>query len=289
MCSRHVHATAFGSRPFFAFKANIQYTAVKHVASGREIAQIIYLTTPFYNDHYYTTPLSRVLVTPRDSNPNCLVIDYVVDSPPWQVISRKLAIGPSGGLQLRCNTTHNLLKANLRPCAGFFREPRNGNLLVMTVPAVPQVCLPCRQSRTLRTLNKVQVLVLATTNHTHPGKKLVMLCGPRTEKRRDQLHYRHREGESCEKGKRAIEVAYRLQSVKDHSGDPQRKRLSAIWPCFRSHMNATTKAMSRSFRNWNGEQACRNNKLPISSKDPTNFEKLLNTFIQRGKTKLSED
>ena len=48
---------------------------------------------------------------------------------------------------------------------------------------------------------------------------------------------------------------------------------------YRSHMNVTTRAMSRASRNWNGEQACRNNKWPTSSRDPTNnFEKLLNTL-----------
>ena len=89
-----------------------------------------------------------------------------------------------GGLQLRCSTTF------------FFAEARELRLLDMTVPAVPQVCLQSRRLQILRTPNKVQVLELARTYHIHPGKKLVMPCGPRTEKRRDrhQLHYRHREG-----------------------------------------------------------------------------------------------
>ena len=57
------------------------------------------------------------------------------------------------------------------------------------------------------------------------------------------------------------------------------KRLRANWLCYRSHMSVTTVAMLRAFRNWNGELVRRNNKWPISSKDPTNnIGKLRNTL-----------
>ena len=60
------------------------------------------LQPPIRNEQYYTTPLWRVLVTPRESNPNCLVIDYVVDSPPGRLSAVSLQLVPA--VDCNCST-----------------------------------------------------------------------------------------------------------------------------------------------------------------------------------------
>ena len=94
------------------------------------------------------------------------------------------------------------------------------------------------------------------------------------------------------KEKRAIQIACRLQSVKDHSGekDPQTGsgRGYAQFGYATIHINVTTMAMSRAFRNWNGELVQQVAHI-LRRSDEQLREAAQYIDIQRGKTRLSED
>ena len=108
------------------------------------------------------------MVTPRDSNPNCLVTDFVVGSPPGGVV-------PAEDCNCRTVQPFCIIFTALQ---WILPEAQELQPSATTVPVVQQLCLLRRQLRILRIRNKVQVLVLATTTHSPPGKKLVTMCGP---------------------------------------------------------------------------------------------------------------
>ena len=187
MNSRLMHMDALAQVLDKWFKTNIQRKAVKIQKDSAPLSQLfVRQRRPFYPYPFYpyTPYLHRPLLhdsivegsglTPRGSNPNCLVIDYVVDSPPGRLSAVSLQLVPA--VDCNCGTTQPF-EIVFTAVQWILPEAQELQPFEMTVPAVPQVCLLCRQSRT----HKVQVLVLAPTNHIHPGKNLVMLCGPGTK------------------------------------------------------------------------------------------------------------
>ena len=94
-------------------------------ASSRETTQIIYLTTPLYHDHYYTTHC-RGYWSPHGSRTStALSFDYVVDPPPRRLSAVSSNLVPA--VDCNCGTIQPI-EIYLQPYNGFFRKPGNCNI-----------------------------------------------------------------------------------------------------------------------------------------------------------------
>ena len=113
-------------------KINIQRSAVKRQKDHGPLLQAVvrqrrsyYPYTPIHFDPYYTALQPRVVVTPRDSNPNYVVTEFVVDSPPGRLSAVGLQVVPAED----CNCgTLNPFESYWQPYNWFFRKPRDCNI-----------------------------------------------------------------------------------------------------------------------------------------------------------------
>ena len=112
------------------------------VASSRETTQIIYLTTPFYHDHYYTT-YCRAYWSPHGSRaPTALSFDYVVDPSPGRLSAVSSKLVPAVEATA---VQYNLLKyiysrtmdsSGSPGTATFGNDSSSGSTGMLAVPAV---------------------------------------------------------------------------------------------------------------------------------------------------------